>query len=114
MIDPTRTYSYRDICQDWVTVGAKHNYTQVSLSSLGANNTKFEKVPVPPYVPATVLTVVVAIVSDKIKLRGPFVLLFLPIAIVGWYLYLPSPLSEAQSCSIGYIISIVARVGLQG
>ena len=95
-------------------MGAKHNYTQVTLPSFEASDSKSEKVPVPPYVPATVLTVVVSIVSDKVKLRGPFVLLFLPIAIVGWYLYLPSPLSEAQSCSIGYIISIVARVGLQG
>ena len=60
MIDPTRTYSYRDICQDWVTVGAKHNYTQVTLPSFEASDSKSEKVPVPPYVPATVLTAVVA------------------------------------------------------
>ena len=40
---------------------------------------------VPPYVPAAVLTVIVSIASDKLKWRGPFMLLFLPITIVGTY-----------------------------
>lgn len=39
--------------------------------------------PVPPYVPAAVLTVVVAVASDKLKWRGPFMLIFLPIAAIG-------------------------------
>lgn len=38
---------------------------------------------VPPYVPAVVLTVVVAVASDRLRMRGPFILLFLPIAIAG-------------------------------
>ena len=42
--------------------------------------------PVPPYVPATFLTVVVAVASDKLKWRGPFILMFLPIAIAGKFL----------------------------
>lgn len=39
---------------------------------------------VPPYVPAVVLTVVVSIASDKLKWRGPFILIFLPIAMIGY------------------------------
>ncbi|CAL1700967.1 unnamed protein product [Somion occarium] len=50
---------------------------------------------VPPYVPAMVLTVLLSVISDRTKLRGPFVLLFLPIAI------------------IAYIISIVAKNNTQ-
>ncbi|KAI0751640.1 MFS general substrate transporter [Daedaleopsis nitida] len=41
---------------------------------------------VPPYVPAAVMTVVVAVASDKLKWRGPFILLFLPITIAGYIL----------------------------
>lgn len=41
------------------------------------------------------LTVVVAILSDKLKWRGPFMLILLPIAIVG------------------YIIAVVAKTNLQ-
>ncbi|KAJ8482249.1 hypothetical protein ONZ45_g15021 [Pleurotus djamor] len=39
---------------------------------------------VPPYVPAVVLTVIVAILSDRLKWRGPFILICLPLAIIGY------------------------------
>ena len=54
---------------------------------------------VPPYVPAVVLTgelvssrvdhviylhpVVVSVLSDRLKWRGPFILIFLPLTIIG-------------------------------
>lgn len=64
---------------------------------------------VPPYVPAVVLTVVVAIVSDKLKWRGPFMLIFLPITMIG-----RSCLALWSYCHIhifsGYILAIVAKV----
>jgi len=41
---------------------------------------------VPPYVPATVLTVVVAFLSDRLKWRGPFILICLPFSIAGYIL----------------------------
>ncbi|KAJ7771055.1 MFS general substrate transporter [Mycena maculata] len=41
---------------------------------------------VPPYVPATVLTVIIAILSDRLKWRGPFILICLPFAIAGYIL----------------------------
>ncbi|KAI0770830.1 MFS general substrate transporter [Irpex lacteus] len=50
---------------------------------------------VPPYVPAAVLTVVVAILSDRLKWRGPFMLMLLPIAL------------------IGYIVAVCAKTNLQ-
>lgn len=37
----------------------------------------------PPYVPAVVLTVVVAYLADRLKWRGPFILICLPLAIIG-------------------------------
>ncbi|KAI0650303.1 MFS general substrate transporter [Trametes meyenii] len=41
---------------------------------------------VPPYVPAVVLTVVVAVASDRLKWRGPFILIFLPITMAEVFL----------------------------
>lgn len=50
---------------------------------------------VPPYIPAAFFTVVVAIASDRLRMRGLFILAFLPIAIAG------------------YIIAIVAKNNTQ-
>ncbi|TBU32911.1 MFS general substrate transporter [Dichomitus squalens] len=51
---------------------------------------------VPPYVPAVVLTVVVAVASDKLKWRGPFILMFLPISIAGEFLPIIASLPAAN------------------
>ncbi|KAL1707554.1 major facilitator superfamily domain-containing protein [Schizophyllum commune] len=40
----------------------------------------------PPYVPAAVLTVVVAYISDRFKCRGPCILICLPMPIIGYAL----------------------------
>ncbi|KAI0036750.1 MFS general substrate transporter [Vararia minispora EC-137] len=37
----------------------------------------------PPYVPAVFLTVVVAFVADRYRIRGPLIMLFLPLTIAG-------------------------------
>ncbi|KAF9462632.1 MFS general substrate transporter [Collybia nuda] len=50
---------------------------------------------VPPYVPAVVLTVIVAILSDRLKWRGPFILICLPLTIIGNF--------------VRYIIAITAQ-----
>ena len=66
---------------------------------------------VPPYVPAAILTVIVAIASDKLKLRGPFVLVLLPITMIGKTLH-PIRDTAFSSIEIGYILAIVAKVGI--
>ncbi|KAL1677796.1 major facilitator superfamily domain-containing protein [Schizophyllum commune] len=45
-----------------------------------------EVIRVPPYVPAAVLTVVVAHISDRFKCRGPCILICLPMPIIGYAL----------------------------
>lgn len=65
------------------------------VAGLGFTGEEAQLHTVPPYVPAVVFTVVVAVASDKLKMRGPFMLLFLPIA------------------AIGYILAIVAKTNLQ-
>ncbi|KAI0702850.1 MFS general substrate transporter [Cytidiella melzeri] len=65
------------------------------VAGLGYHGGSAQLHTVPPYVPAAVLTVVVSILSDKLKWRGPFMLMLLPIAIVG------------------YIIAVAAKTNLQ-
>ncbi|OSC98925.1 MFS general substrate transporter [Trametes coccinea BRFM310] len=56
------------------------------VSGLGYSGGAAQLHTVPPYVPAVVLTVVVAIASDRLKWRGPFILMFLPITMAGYIL----------------------------
>jgi hypothetical protein len=50
--------------------------------------TRLQLLSVPPYVPATVMVIVVAYLSDKTRLRGPFILALLPAAMVGYIMLL--------------------------
>ena len=65
---------------------------------------------VPPYVPAVVFTVIVAVASDKLKMRGPFILLFLPITIAGEFSDACRKLRQLTATT-GYILAIAATVG---
>ncbi|RPD67314.1 MFS general substrate transporter [Lentinus tigrinus ALCF2SS1-7] len=56
------------------------------VAGLGYTGSQAQLHTVPPYVPAVVLTVVVSILSDKLKWRGPFILIFLPISMAGYIL----------------------------
>ncbi|THH32727.1 hypothetical protein EUX98_g1476 [Antrodiella citrinella] len=56
------------------------------VSGLGYAGEEAQLHTVPPYVPAVVLTVLVSIAGDKLKWRGPFILIFLPIAMIGYIL----------------------------
>ncbi|KAL1944179.1 hypothetical protein VTO73DRAFT_3364 [Trametes versicolor] len=56
------------------------------VSGLGYSGGAAQLHTVPPYVPAVVLTVVVAVASDRLRWRGPFILIFLPISMAGYIL----------------------------
>ncbi|KAJ7095367.1 MFS transporter, partial [Mycena belliarum] len=56
---------------------------------------------VPPYVPASVLTVVVAILSDRLQWRGIFILICLPSAIAGYILAIAAT-TNAQRSGFGF------------
>ncbi|KAJ6599082.1 MFS general substrate transporter [Mycena vulgaris] len=55
---------------------------------------------VPPYVPATVLTVVVAVLSDRLKWRGPFILICLPSAIAGYILAIAASTNAQRNLGV--------------
>ncbi|KAF8974760.1 MFS transporter [Flammula alnicola] len=56
------------------------------VAGLGYTGSAAQLHTVPPYVPAAVLTVVIAFLSDRLKWRGPFILICLPFAIIGYIL----------------------------
>ncbi|EMD40831.1 hypothetical protein CERSUDRAFT_111415 [Gelatoporia subvermispora B] len=66
---------------------------------------------VPPYVPAIVLTVVVAIASDKLKWRGPFILMFLPLTIAGYALLIAAKTDTERYAAVFLVASGIYPCG---
>jgi MFS-type transporter involved in bile tolerance (Atg22 family) len=67
--------------------------------------------PVPPFVPAAVLTVIVAVLSDRWKARGPFLLIFLPITAAGKFsTYVFAEPQTLTGIITGYVLAIAAKV----
>ncbi|TDL29207.1 MFS general substrate transporter [Rickenella mellea] len=56
------------------------------VAGLGYSGGRAQLHTVPPYVPAVFLTVIVAFLADRLKWRGPFILMFLPLTIAGYIL----------------------------
>ncbi|KAF7332187.1 MFS transporter [Mycena kentingensis (nom. inval.)] len=60
---------------------------------------------VPPYAPATVLTVVVAFLSDRLRWRGPFILICLPLAIIGYIINITAKTNSVRYGAVFLIAS---------
>ncbi|KAJ7890819.1 MFS general substrate transporter [Mycena leptocephala] len=100
--------------QTWVT-GVAYAGLIVSLYSfslflptivagLGYKGKSAQLHTVPPYVPATFLTVIVAILSDRLRWRGPFILICLPFAIAGYILAIAAT-TNAQRYGAVFLIA---------
>lgn len=50
--------------------------------------TRLQLLTVPPYIPATVLVIIIAYLADKTRMRGPFILALLPLSMVGYIMLL--------------------------
>jgi len=74
------------------------------VAGLGYTGKSAQLHTVPPYVPATVLTIVVAILSDRLKWRGPFILICLPFAIAGYILAIAAS-TNAQRYGAVFLIA---------
>ncbi|KAG7085620.1 hypothetical protein E1B28_003169 [Marasmius oreades] len=70
------------------------------VSGLGYSGAQAQLHTVPPYVPAAVLTVVVAFLSDRLKWRGPFILICLPVAIAGYILIIVAETNEVRYVAV--------------
>ncbi|KZV72119.1 MFS general substrate transporter [Peniophora sp. CONT] len=74
------------------------------VQGLGYSGGQAQLHTVPPYIPAVVLTVVIAYLSDRYRLRGPFILMLLPISMIGHF---ATP--KSLTLYTGYIVSITAK-----
>jgi len=66
---------------------------------------------VPPYVPAVVLTVVVAVLSDRYKWRGPFILIVLPLAIIGYIIIIVAKTNTVRYAAVFLIAAGIYPCG---
>ncbi|KII94771.1 hypothetical protein PLICRDRAFT_693103 [Plicaturopsis crispa FD-325 SS-3] len=70
------------------------------VSGLGYSGGAAQLHTVPPYVPAVVLTVIVAYLSDKLHWRGPFILIFLPLTIAGYILAITTDTNTGRYAAV--------------
>ena len=84
------------------------------IAGLGFSGGRAQLHTVPPYVPATVLTVVIAFLADKKKWRGPFILILMPLAIAGTSLPFPRKRTLTYIFTLlGYALAIRATTNNQ-
>lgn len=70
---------------------------------------------VPPYAAAFVVSIATSYVSDKIQMRGPFVVLFNLVAMIGYVIYLTSRNNSVLYGSLFLTIpGIYVNAGLTG
>jgi len=77
------------------------------ISGLGYTGGAAQLHTVPPYVPAVFLTVLVAVLGDRLKWRGPFILICLPLSIIGYIIAI-----AAKSDSTRYIAVFFMAAGI--
>ncbi|KAK0453626.1 MFS transporter [Armillaria borealis] len=81
------------------------------IAQLGYSGGQAQLHTVPPYVPAVVLTVVVAFLSDRLKLRGPFILIFLPMAIIGYIVAITATTNTGRYAAVFLIAAGIYPCG---
>ena len=98
-----------DAFQDWkiyvhmlITIGIYTPLYSISLflptivRNMGYSNEKSQLMTVPPYVSACIITITAGYMADKMKIRGPFMLGFSLLAIVGWAMLVSSGTPAVQ------------------
>ncbi|KAI0824785.1 MFS general substrate transporter [Trametes gibbosa] len=81
------------------------------VAGLGYSGSSAQLHTVPPYVPAVVLTVIVAVASDRLRWRGPFILLFLPITMAGYILAIAAKTNNQRYAAVFLIATGIYPCG---
>jgi len=79
------------------------------IKELGYTAAQAQLLTVPPYAVATILTIIVAILSEKTAKRAPFILATSSIAIVGYIILLAAPEDKP---GVSYFGTILAATGI--
>ncbi|OBT72679.1 hypothetical protein VF21_08564 [Pseudogymnoascus sp. 05NY08] len=79
------------------------------IKALGYTAVQAQLMTVPPYAVATVLTVLVAVASEKAKRRAPFIIGSSVVAIIGYIILLSAP---SDKPGVSYVGTIFASAGI--
>ena len=79
------------------------------IKQLGYTAAEAQLMTIPPYAVATVLTVVIAVLSEKTKKRSPFMLFSTSISIIGYIILLTAPTKKP---GVSYFGTILAAAGI--
>jgi Major Facilitator Superfamily len=79
------------------------------INELGYSAAEAQLLTVPPYAVATILTVVVAVYSEKTRKRSPFIIASSSVAIIGYIILLSAPSSKP---GVSYFGTILAAAGI--
>jgi cyanate permease len=79
------------------------------IAELGFTAAQAQLLTVPPYAVATILTVIVAVASEKTRRRAPFVLASSSVAIIGYIILLTAPTHKP---GVSYAGTILAAAGI--
>ncbi|KAG6861601.1 hypothetical protein C0995_014508 [Termitomyces sp. Mi166 len=73
------------------------------VSGLGYSGGAAQLHTVPPYVPAVILTVIVAVLSDRWSWRGPFILICLPFTAIGYILAITARTNDIRYLAVFFV-----------
>jgi cyanate permease len=79
------------------------------ISELGYTAAQAQLLTVPPYAVATILTIIIAILSEKYKRRAPFIIASSTLSIIGYIILLTAPLHKP---GVSYLGTILAAAGI--
>lgn len=79
------------------------------IKELGYTAAQAQLLTVPPYAIATILTVIVAVLSEKTQKRAPFILASSSVAIIGYVILLSTPHGKP---AVSYVGTIFAAAGI--
>ena len=95
------------ICSVAVPVYSVALFTPTIINDLGFTAAQAQLMSIPPFVCGCISTVVIGIYSDKMNLRGPFVVLGSAVSMIGYIIAYTT--SEAGP---GYAAAIIAATGV--
>ncbi|CAK5267424.1 unnamed protein product [Mycena citricolor] len=82
------------------------------ISSLGFSSTHAQLLTIPPYAAACAITIPLSALSDRVRLRGPFLVGSSLVGIFGYVLLICTDPATRRGAVIGYVGCIAVAVGL--
>ncbi|KAF9451708.1 MFS general substrate transporter [Macrolepiota fuliginosa MF-IS2] len=98
----------------WGAIVSLYSYSlflPTIIAGLGYSGVQAQLRTVPPYVPAAVLTVIVAYLSDRLRWRGPFILICLPLSIIGYIIAVTATNDKTRYIAVFFMAAGIYPAG---